>query len=147
MRPDRRKQQRKESLWRRKIRTEGQQMKTRMLRLNKTTRSLICQVDLSLSLCPPVLLSLFRSSCKNNMQNNCSFSMVPFIENHKFSLCIDEGHLSFCFFFHVCILSDFLNGKHFFLYGKFPNNDRRLLLRYIIAFNGWVWHRNYTSHL
>lgn len=33
-------------------------------------------------------------------------------------------------------LPDFLNGKHFFLYGKFPNNERRLLLRYIIAFNG-----------
>lgn len=31
---------------------------------------------------------------------------------------------------------DFLTGKRFFLYGKFPNNDRRLLLRYIIAFNG-----------
>lgn len=33
-------------------------------------------------------------------------------------------------------LLDFLSGKHFFLYGKFPNNDRRLLLRYIVAFNG-----------
>uniref|UniRef100_A0A674CYA8 DNA repair protein XRCC1 n=1 Tax=Salmo trutta TaxID=8032 RepID=A0A674CYA8_SALTR len=35
-------------------------------------------------------------------------------------------------------LPDFLTGKRFFLYGKFPNNDRRLLLRYIIAFNGEV---------
>ncbi|KAL0984788.1 hypothetical protein UPYG_G00146890 [Umbra pygmaea] len=35
-------------------------------------------------------------------------------------------------------LPDFLTGKRFFLYGKFPNNDRRLLLRYIIAFNGAV---------
>ncbi|XP_071324506.1 DNA repair protein XRCC1 [Trachinotus anak] len=35
-------------------------------------------------------------------------------------------------------LPDFLNGKHFFLYGKFPNNERRLLLRYIIAFNGVI---------
>ncbi|KAM7383090.1 hypothetical protein PAMP_002772 [Pampus punctatissimus] len=33
-------------------------------------------------------------------------------------------------------LPDFLSGKHFFLYGKFPNNERRLLLRYIVAFNG-----------
>uniref|UniRef100_A0AAX7V2R9 DNA repair protein XRCC1 n=1 Tax=Astatotilapia calliptera TaxID=8154 RepID=A0AAX7V2R9_ASTCA len=35
-------------------------------------------------------------------------------------------------------LPDFLSGKHFFLYGKFPNNDRRLLLRYIVAFNGVI---------
>lgn len=35
-------------------------------------------------------------------------------------------------------LPDFLKGKHFFLYGKFPNNDRRLLLRYIVAFNGVI---------
>ncbi|CAB1333499.1 unnamed protein product [Coregonus sp. 'balchen'] len=35
-------------------------------------------------------------------------------------------------------LPDFLTGKRFFLYGKFPNNDRRLLLRYIMAFNGAV---------
>ncbi|XP_077432235.1 DNA repair protein XRCC1 [Vanacampus margaritifer] len=33
-------------------------------------------------------------------------------------------------------LPDYLNGKHFFLYGKFPNNERRLLTRYITAFNG-----------
>lgn len=33
-------------------------------------------------------------------------------------------------------LPDFLSGKHFFLYGKFPNNERRQLLRYIVAFNG-----------
>uniref|UniRef100_A0AAV2MA88 BRCT domain-containing protein n=1 Tax=Knipowitschia caucasica TaxID=637954 RepID=A0AAV2MA88_KNICA len=33
-------------------------------------------------------------------------------------------------------LPDFLSGKHFFLFGKFPNNERRLLLRYIVAFNG-----------
>ncbi|XP_032415124.1 DNA repair protein XRCC1 isoform X1 [Xiphophorus hellerii] len=35
-------------------------------------------------------------------------------------------------------LPDFLHGKHFFLYGKFPNNERRLLLRYIVAFNGVI---------
>lgn len=35
-------------------------------------------------------------------------------------------------------LPDFLKGKHFFLYGKFPNNERRLLLRYIVAFNGEI---------
>nr|XP_046254927.1 DNA repair protein XRCC1 isoform X2 [Scatophagus argus] len=35
-------------------------------------------------------------------------------------------------------LPDFLKGKHFFLYGKFPNNERRLLLRYIVAFNGVI---------
>ncbi|XP_077455771.1 DNA repair protein XRCC1 [Stigmatopora argus] len=33
-------------------------------------------------------------------------------------------------------LPEYLNGKHFFLYGKFPNNERRLLTRYIAAFNG-----------
>nr|XP_057940042.1 DNA repair protein XRCC1 [Doryrhamphus excisus] len=33
-------------------------------------------------------------------------------------------------------LPDFLKGKHFFLYGKFPANEQRLLTRYIIAFNG-----------
>lgn len=35
-------------------------------------------------------------------------------------------------------LPDFLKGKHFFLYGKFPNDERRLLLRYIVAFNGTI---------
>ncbi|XP_072316827.1 DNA repair protein XRCC1 isoform X2 [Eucyclogobius newberryi] len=35
-------------------------------------------------------------------------------------------------------LPDFLSGKHFFLFGKFPNNERRLLLRYIVAFNGAI---------
>ncbi|XP_034468088.1 DNA repair protein XRCC1 isoform X1 [Hippoglossus hippoglossus] len=35
-------------------------------------------------------------------------------------------------------LPDFLSGKHFFLYGKFPHNERRLLLRYIVAFNGVI---------
>uniref|UniRef100_A0A673A2J3 DNA repair protein XRCC1 n=1 Tax=Sphaeramia orbicularis TaxID=375764 RepID=A0A673A2J3_9TELE len=35
-------------------------------------------------------------------------------------------------------LPDFLSGKRFFLYGKFPNNERRLLLRYIVAFNGVI---------
>lgn len=35
-------------------------------------------------------------------------------------------------------LPDFLSGKHFFLFGKFPNNERRLLLRYIVAFNGVI---------
>ncbi|KAK2909924.1 DNA repair protein XRCC1 [Channa argus] len=35
-------------------------------------------------------------------------------------------------------LPDFLSEKHFFLYGKFPNNERRLLLRYIVAFNGVI---------
>ncbi|XP_062842132.1 DNA repair protein XRCC1 [Trichomycterus rosablanca] len=33
-------------------------------------------------------------------------------------------------------LPDFLAGKNFYLYGKFPDNQRRLLQRYIIAFNG-----------
>ncbi|KAM9852294.1 DNA repair protein XRCC1 [Aulostomus maculatus] len=33
-------------------------------------------------------------------------------------------------------LPNFLTGKHFFLYGKFPNNEKRLLMRYIVAFNG-----------
>ncbi|KAG5855985.1 hypothetical protein ANANG_G00002900 [Anguilla anguilla] len=35
-------------------------------------------------------------------------------------------------------LPDFLTGKRFFLYGKFPPSERRLLLRYIVAFNGSV---------
>uniref|UniRef100_A0A8C5FR91 X-ray repair complementing defective repair in Chinese hamster cells 1 n=1 Tax=Gadus morhua TaxID=8049 RepID=A0A8C5FR91_GADMO len=35
-------------------------------------------------------------------------------------------------------LPDYLTGKRFFLFGKFPNNERRLLLRYIAAFNGQV---------
>ncbi|XP_056331651.1 DNA repair protein XRCC1 isoform X2 [Danio aesculapii] len=35
-------------------------------------------------------------------------------------------------------LPDFLKGKRFYLYGKFPDNQKRLLLRYIIAFNGAV---------
>ncbi|KAG9328983.1 hypothetical protein JZ751_008521 [Albula glossodonta] len=35
-------------------------------------------------------------------------------------------------------LPDFLTGKRFFLYGKFPQNERRLLMRYIVAFNGTV---------
>ncbi|XP_047455582.1 DNA repair protein XRCC1 [Mugil cephalus] len=35
-------------------------------------------------------------------------------------------------------LPDFFSGKRFFLYGKFPNNERRLLLRYIVAFNGVI---------
>ncbi|KAJ0066607.1 hypothetical protein NL108_015645, partial [Boleophthalmus pectinirostris] len=38
----------------------------------------------------------------------------------------------------IPVLPDFLSGKHFFLYGKFPNNERRLLLRYIVAFNGAI---------
>ncbi|XP_043936282.1 DNA repair protein XRCC1 isoform X2 [Protopterus annectens] len=33
-------------------------------------------------------------------------------------------------------LPDFFEGKHFFLYGDFSNNERRLLIRYITAFNG-----------
>uniref|UniRef100_A0AAR2KSN3 DNA repair protein XRCC1 n=1 Tax=Pygocentrus nattereri TaxID=42514 RepID=A0AAR2KSN3_PYGNA len=35
-------------------------------------------------------------------------------------------------------LPDFLTGKWFYLYGKFPENQRRLLQRYIVAFNGAV---------
>ncbi|XP_072106820.1 DNA repair protein XRCC1 isoform X3 [Mobula birostris] len=33
-------------------------------------------------------------------------------------------------------LPDLFMGKHFLLYGEFPNNERRLLTRYITAFNG-----------
>ncbi|XP_035677969.1 DNA repair protein XRCC1-like [Branchiostoma floridae] len=33
-------------------------------------------------------------------------------------------------------LPDFFTGKHFFLYGDFPASERRLVLRYITAFNG-----------
>ncbi|XP_059817393.1 DNA repair protein XRCC1 isoform X5 [Hypanus sabinus] len=33
-------------------------------------------------------------------------------------------------------LPDLFVGKHFLLYGEFPNNERRLLTRYITAFNG-----------
>ncbi|XP_067316942.1 DNA repair protein XRCC1-like [Anolis sagrei] len=35
-------------------------------------------------------------------------------------------------------LPDLFEGKHFFLYGEFPYKERRLLNRYIIAFNGEV---------
>ncbi|XP_042629263.1 DNA repair protein XRCC1-like [Cyprinus carpio] len=35
-------------------------------------------------------------------------------------------------------LPDFLTGKRFYLYGKFPDNQKRQLQRYIIAFNGAV---------
>lgn len=35
-------------------------------------------------------------------------------------------------------LPDFLTGKFFYLYGTFPDNQKRLLQRYIIAFNGAV---------
>ena len=55
------------------------------------------------------------------------FVPSPFVKNHLV-LCIVQT-------FSV-VLPDFLSRKHFFLYGKFPNNERRLLLRYIVAFNG-----------
>lgn len=35
-------------------------------------------------------------------------------------------------------LPDFLTGKRFYLYGTFPDNQKRQLQRYIIAFNGAV---------
>lgn len=34
--------------------------------------------------------------------------------------------------------ADFFQGKHFFLYGEFPGNERRMLQRYVTAFNGSV---------
>lgn len=33
-------------------------------------------------------------------------------------------------------LPDFFQGKHFFLYGEFPGDERRKLVRYVTAFNG-----------
>lgn len=33
---------------------------------------------------------------------------------------------------------DFFQGKHFFLYGEFPGDERRKLSRYVTAFNGSV---------
>ncbi|XP_007941308.1 DNA repair protein XRCC1 [Orycteropus afer afer] len=33
-------------------------------------------------------------------------------------------------------LPDFFQGKHFFLYGEFPGDERRKLTRYVTAFNG-----------
>ncbi|XP_029387923.1 DNA repair protein XRCC1 isoform X1 [Mus pahari] len=33
-------------------------------------------------------------------------------------------------------LPDFFEGKHFFLYGEFPGDERRKLIRYVTAFNG-----------
>ncbi|XP_057567579.1 DNA repair protein XRCC1 isoform X2 [Hippopotamus amphibius kiboko] len=33
-------------------------------------------------------------------------------------------------------LPDFFQGKHFFLYGEFPGDERRMLRRYVTAFNG-----------
>ncbi|KAM7340128.1 hypothetical protein ACRRTK_000743 [Alexandromys fortis] len=35
-------------------------------------------------------------------------------------------------------LPDFFQGKHFFLYGEFPGDERRKLIRYVTAFNGSV---------
>lgn len=35
-------------------------------------------------------------------------------------------------------LPDLFGGKHFFLYGEFPSQERRLLIRFITAFNGEV---------
>ncbi|KAJ6615902.1 hypothetical protein lerEdw1_015111 [Lerista edwardsae] len=35
-------------------------------------------------------------------------------------------------------LPDLFGGKHFFLYGEFPSQERRLLVRFITAFNGEV---------
>ncbi|XP_076785616.1 DNA repair protein XRCC1 isoform X4 [Arvicanthis niloticus] len=35
-------------------------------------------------------------------------------------------------------LPDFFEGKHFFLYGEFPGDERRKLIRYVTAFNGSV---------
>lgn len=35
-------------------------------------------------------------------------------------------------------LPDFFQGKHFFLYGEFPGDERRKLSRYVTAFNGSV---------
>lgn len=34
--------------------------------------------------------------------------------------------------------TDFFEGKHFFLYGEFPGDERRKLIRYVTAYNGWV---------
>lgn len=34
--------------------------------------------------------------------------------------------------------TDFFQGKHFFLYGEFPGDERRKLIRYVTAFNGSV---------
>lgn len=34
--------------------------------------------------------------------------------------------------------TDFFEGKHFFLYGEFPGDERRKLIRYVTAFNGSV---------
>lgn len=34
--------------------------------------------------------------------------------------------------------ADFFQGKHFFLYGEFPGDERRKLSRYVTAFNGSV---------
>ncbi|XP_074075531.1 DNA repair protein XRCC1 isoform X2 [Macrotis lagotis] len=35
-------------------------------------------------------------------------------------------------------LPDFFQGKHFFLYGEFPGEERRQLVRYVTAFNGEI---------
>lgn len=139
MRADRRKQQHKDRLWKRKIHMVDQQMKTRMLRLNKNIRSLICQVFFLLALsCLCSVRSQEQLSFIQTESNAKLFIFYAFIYLKTLScLYTDYSHLScFVFLFHVCIPSDFLNGRHFFLYGTFPNNERRLLSRYIIAFNG-----------
>ena|SRR6218665_2362038 len=37
-------------------------------------------------------------------------------------------------------LPDFFGGKSFFLYGSFSPEDRRLLVRYITAYNGYLYY-------
>ena len=37
-------------------------------------------------------------------------------------------------------LPDFFSDKHFFFYGDFAAPERRLLTRYIAAYDGWVLH-------
>lgn len=35
-------------------------------------------------------------------------------------------------------LPNFFQAKKFFIYGKLPSSDRRVLKRYIVAYDGWV---------
>lgn len=47
--------------------------------------------------------------------------------------------------------TDFFQGKHFFLYGEFPGDERRKLIRYVTAFNGsvvdWWWVHGQAGNL
>lgn len=108
-RADRRNQQRKQRRWKRKIHTGGRQMKTQTLRLNRTIRSLSCQVCLFLSLHPPSLVSVpilsqgQMSSLPCQTLQTLTKSNWAFLERHTKQQCVCHFSLFSlvpCSFFH-----------------------------------------------